>query len=129
MPYILALDEGTTSARAIVFDRQGSIRALAQKELKQFYPKPGWVEHDPIEIWNAQAQVAVTALARARLRPRDIAAIGITNQRETTVLSDRPSGVPIHRAIVCQDRRTAPTCDRLRKAGREKLFQKRTGSL
>ena len=107
MPYILALDEGTTSARAIVFAHDGSVRAVAQKEIKQHYPKPGWVEHDAHEIWTCQIGVAVEALAKARLKPRDIAAIGITNQRETTVLWDRQTGEPIHHAIVWQDRRTA----------------------
>ena len=129
MPYILALDEGTTSARAILFDRRGSIRAIAQKELRQFYPKPGWVEHDPNEIWTSQLKVGVAALSKAGLRPRDIAAIGITNQRETAVLWDRRTGQPIHRAIVWQDRRTAGLCDRLRAERREALFQKRTGLL
>jgi glycerol kinase len=129
MPYILALDEGTTSARAIVFDRQGGIRAVGQKELKQFYPKPGWVEHDAKEIWTAQYEVALAALRKARLRARDIAAIGITNQRETTVVWDRQTGQPIHRAIVWQDRRTAAHCDRLRAAGREKVVQQKTGLL
>ena len=127
MPYILALDEGTTSARAIVFDHDGSIRAVAQKEIKQIYPKPGWVEHDSHEIWTSQMGVAVEALARARIRPRDVAAIGITNQRETTVVWDRQTGEAIHHAIVWQDRRTAPICDKLRANGGEKLFQKRTG--
>src|SRR5436190_2697522 len=129
MSYILALDEGTTSARAILFDRQGRIRAVAQKEIKQFYPKPGWVEHDATEIWNAQLGVAQGALKKARLRPRDIAALGITNQRETTVLWDRRTGMPIHRAIVWQDRRTAGACDRLREGRHEKRFQKKTGLL
>ena len=129
MSHILALDEGTTSARAIVFDRDGAIRAVAQKEIKQFYPKPGWVEHDAKEIWSAQSGVALDALKKARLRPRDIAAIGITNQRETTVVWDRRTGEPIHRAVVWQDRRTAGACDRLREAKREKLFQKKTGLL
>src|SRR5262245_16366497 len=129
MRYLLALDEGTTSARAIVFDSRGNILSVAQREIKQFYPWPGSVEHDAEEIWTAQHHVALGALARARLRPKDIAAIGITNQRETTVVWDRRTGVPVHRAIVWQDRRTAPLCDTLRKAGRERLFQKRTGLL
>jgi glycerol kinase len=129
MSYILALDEGTTSARAILFDRQGRIRAVAQKEITQFYPKPGWVEHDATEIWKAQLGVARGALKKARLRPRDIAAIGITNQRETSVLWDRRTGMPIHRAIVWQDRRTAGACDRLREGRHEKRFQKKTGLL
>jgi glycerol kinase len=127
MPYILALDEGTTSARAIVFDHDGSIRAVAQKELKQIYPKPGWVEHDPHEIWTSQMGVAVEALSKARIRSSEVAAIGITNQRETTVIWDRQTGEAIHNAIVWQDRRTAPMCDKLRAKGGEKFFQKRTG--
>ncbi len=127
MPYLLALDEGTTSARAIVFDHGGAIRSVAQQEIKQFYPKPGWVEHDPHEIWTSQRQVALKALNRARLRPRDLAAIGITNQRETTIVWDRQTGQAIHRAIVWQDRRTTEQCEQLRADGCEKLFQKRTG--
>lgn len=127
MPYILALDEGTTSARAIVFDHDGAIRAVAQKEFAQLFPKPGWVEHDPMEIWTAQISVAVEALGRAELRAKDIAAIGITNQRETTVVWDRQSGEPVCNAIVWQDRRTAPLCDQLRAAGHESLVRDRTG--
>src|SRR2546430_6060302 len=92
MPYILALDEGTTSARAIVFDHDGAIKSVAQKEFSQIFPKTGWVEHDPQDIWLAQISVAVEALGRAHLRPRDIAAVGITNQRETTVVWDRDTG-------------------------------------
>lgn len=127
MPCILALDEGTTSARAIVFEHDGSVRAVAQKEIKQIYPKPGWVEHDPHEIWTSQIGVAVEAIGKARLEPNDIAAIGITNQRETTVVWDRKTGQAIHNAIVWQDRRTAGMCDKLRARGGEKLFQKKTG--
>jgi len=129
MPHLLALDEGTTSARAILFNRRGSVGPIAQRELKQFYPKPGWVEHDAEEIWRSQLKVATAVLAKGRLRPKDIAAIGITNQRETTVLWDRKTGRPIHRAIVWQDRRTAGVCDRLRSDGCEKLVQERTGLL
>ncbi len=92
MSYILALDEGTTSARAIVFDRDGGVRAVAQKEFTQLYPKPGWVEHEPLEIWTAQISVAVEALGRASLKPADVAAVGITNQRETAVVWDRTTG-------------------------------------
>jgi glycerol kinase len=127
MPYILALDEGTTSARAIVFDHDGSVRAVAQKEIKQIYPKPGWVEHDAHEIWTSQMAVAIEALGAARIRPNEVAAIGITNQRETTVVWDRQTGEAIHNAIVWQDRRTAAMCDKLRARGGEKFFQKRTG--
>jgi glycerol kinase len=129
MSYILALDEGTTSARAIVFDRDGAIKTVAQKEFAQLYPQPGWVEHDAEEIWAAQVGVAVEALNRAQLRPADIAAIGITNQRETAVVWDRATGNPIYPAIVWQDRRTAGFCDKLRADGKEKLIQDRTGLL
>ncbi len=127
MPYILALDSGTTSARAIVFDRDGSIRAVAQKEFAQLYPRPGWVEHDPLEIWTAQISVAVEALGRAGLKPDEVAAVGITNQRETTVVWDRQTGSPVCNAIVWQDRRTAPFCDRLRADGHEQLIRDKTG--
>src|SRR5215510_9041141 len=107
MSCILALDEGTTSARAIVFNHDGAVCASAQKEIQQIYPAAGWVEHDPTEIWTAQISVAVEALGRAQMRPRDVAAVGITNQRETTIVWDRETGQPIHHAIVWQDRRTA----------------------
>ena len=127
MKYILALDQGTTSSRAIVFDHAGSIVSVAQKEFPQIFPKPGWVEHDPREIWSTQAGVAAEALTKASVRAADVAAIGITNQRETTVVWDRSTGVPICNAIVWQDRRTASMCDQLRANGGEKLFQKRTG--
>jgi len=129
MSYILALDEGTTSARAIVFDRDGAIKNVAQKEFAQLYPQPGWVEHDAEEIWAAQISVAVEALSRAQLRPGDVSAIGITNQRETAVVWDRATGDPICPAIVWQDRRTAGLCDKLRADGKEKLIQDRTGLL
>ncbi len=127
MNAVLALDSGTTSARAIVFDRGGAVRAVAQKEFAQLYPRPGWVEHDPLEIWTAQISVAVEALGRAGLRPEDVAAVGITNQRETTVVWDRQTGAPVCNAIVWQDRRTAPFCDRLRADGHEQLIRDRTG--
>jgi glycerol kinase len=125
--YILALDQGTTSSRAILFDREGAIKGVAQREFRQIFPQPGWVEHDPMEIWTSQAGVAVEALAGAGLRARDVAAIGITNQRETTVVWDRTTGQPISNAIVWQDRRTADACDRLRSEGKEPLFRGRTG--
>jgi glycerol kinase len=125
--YILALDQGTTSSRAILFDRDGAIRSLAQREFRQIFPQPGWVEHDAMEIWTSQAGVAVEALAGAGIRSRDVAAIGITNQRETTVVWDRASGLPICNAIVWQDRRTADACDRLRADGAEPLVRERTG--
>src|SRR5262245_32924187 len=127
--YVLSLDEGTTSARAIVFDDEGNIRALAQKEFMQNYPRPGWVEHDAEEIWAAQIGVAIEALNRARIGANDLAAIGITNQRETTLVWDRATGEPIAPAIVWQDRRTAGHCDLLRAEGYERLFQERTGLL
>ena len=127
MSHILALDQGTTSSRAIIFDRDGTIRAMAQKEFRQIFPRPGWVEHDPSEIWASQAGVIVEALARAGLGAADIAAIGMTNQRETTVVWERQSGRPVHNAIVWQDRRTAAMCDRLKADGLEPLFRERTG--
>src|SRR5438105_1345139 len=107
MKFILALDQGTTSSRAIVFDRGGSIISMAQQEFRQIFPNPGWVEHDPQEIWASQANVATQALTKAGLAGTDLAAIGITNQRETTVVWDRSTGKPIYNAIVWQDRRTA----------------------
>ena len=127
MSYILALDEGTTSARAIVFDRAGAVRAVAQKEFAQIFPQPGWVEHDPNEIWAAQLAVVAEALARAGLGARDIAAIGITNQRETVVVWDRATGEPLYNAIVWQDRRTAGYCDELKATGREARIADTTG--
>jgi glycerol kinase len=127
MQRILALDQGTTSSRAIVFDAHGRIEAVAQREFEQIYPKPGWVEHDPNEIWSTQAGVAAEAVARAGMRAEDVAAIGITNQRETTVVWDRTSGEPVHNAIVWQDRRTAAHCDRLRAEGHEAMIRTKTG--
>ncbi len=127
MPYVLALDQGTTSSRAIVFDHDGAVVEVAQKEFRQIFPQPGWVEHDPQEIWATQIAVAIEALGRAQLRPRDLAAIGITNQRETTIVWDRDTGQPVCNAIVWQDRRTAEFCDRLKAAGHEALVAERTG--
>src|SRR6266498_4313770 len=127
MPYILALDQGTTSSRAILFDHHGAIRAVAQKEFTQIFPFPGWVEHDPQEIWASQIGVAVEALGRAQVRPKEVAAIGITNQRETTIIWDRETGEPIHHAIVWQDRRTAAACDRLKARGLAPLIKRKTG--
>jgi glycerol kinase len=127
MAYLLALDQGTTSSRAIVFDAGGEIVALAQREFQQHYPQPGWVEHDPEEIWSSQRDVACEALQKAKLKRGDVAAIGITNQRETVVVWDRATGQPIHRAIVWQDRRTAALCDRLRAEGREAMIREKTG--
>ena len=127
MKYILALDQGTTSSRAILFDRAGSIAGIAQKEFRQHYPKPGWVEHDANEIWATQSGVATEVLAKANLTPADIAAIGITNQRETTVVWDRGTGQPICPAIVWQDRRTAAICDRLKARGLAAQIRRKTG--
>ena len=127
MPYVLALDQGTTSSRAIVFDEGGAVRAVAQREFPQIFPRAGWVEHDPAEIWTSQISVAVEALGRASLGPGDLAAVGITNQRETTILWDRETGRPIHNAIVWQDRRTADQCERLKAEGAEALVRQRTG--
>ena len=127
MPYILALDQGTTSSRAIVFDRSGAIIAVAQQEFRQIFPQPGWVEHDANEIWASQSGVAADALKKANLSSTDIAALGITNQRETTVVWDRTTGQPICHAIVWQDRRTAGACDRLRRAGHAPMIRKKTG--
>ncbi len=127
MTFILALDQGTTSSRAIVFNGAGAVRAMAQREFRQIFPRPGWVEHDPLEIWDTQLAVAREALAQARLKARDIAAIGIANQRETTVLWDRTSGLPLHNAVVWQDRRTAAACDALKTAGLADDITRRTG--
>jgi glycerol kinase len=127
MSYLLALDQGTTSSRAIVFDEQGGAVSVAQKEFTQLYPQPGWVEHHANEIWSTQLSVAVEAITQAHLTPSMIAAIGITNQRETTVLWDRATGKPIYNAIVWQDRRTAAFCDQLRRDGMEPEIQQRTG--
>jgi glycerol kinase len=127
MSHILSFDAGTTSVRALVFDREGGTRAIAQREIRQFFPKPGWVEHDAQEIWSSQMAVAVEALGRAKIGPQDVAAIGVTNQRETTVLWNRRTGEPIHRAIVWQDRRTAGRCDELRASGHEPMIRRRTG--
>ena len=126
---ILALDQGTSSSRAIVFEPDGSIRAVAQTEFAQHYPRPGWVEHDPSEIWSTSLQMAQKAIAEAGLEAADLAGIGITNQRETIMLWDRATGEPIHRAIVWQDRRTAHLCERLRAEGIEEEIRQRTGLL
>src|SRR3970040_1528072 len=114
MPHVLAFDQGTTSSRAILFNHDGTIAGVAQREFPQIFPQPGWVEHDPQEIWTSQIAVATEVLARARVQRGDVVAIGITNQRETTILWDRESGRPIANAIVWQDRRTADLCDRLK---------------
>ncbi len=127
--YILAIDQGTTSSRAIVFNDKRQVVGVGQKEFTQHFPQDGWVEHDPEEIWESVVWSIKTALKKARLTGKDIAAIGITNQRETTLIWDRANGKPIHNAIVWQDRRTAGTCAALKKAGHEALFSKRTGLL
>src|SRR2546430_1616532 len=127
MKYILALDQGTTSSRAIVFDHSGSVVASAQKEFRQIFPQPGWVEHDATEIWATQLHGAKEALAKAGHTAPDIAAIGITNQRETTVVWDRETGEPVHHAIVWQDRRTAGRCDQLKARGLAPLIKRKTG--
>lgn len=127
--YILSLDQGTTSSRAIIFDKGGNIVSLAQKEYEQYYPKPGWVEHDPNEIWYTQASVAAEAMSRANLNGNNIASIGITNQRETTIIWDRETGIPIYNAIVWQDRRVSEFCDSMVKKGFSEYIQNKTGLL
>ena len=129
MTYLLAFDQGTSSSRSIVFDLRGRIVAQAQQELPQIFPRPGWVEHDPMEIWRSQLATARQALAGAGLKASDIKALGITNQRETTVLWNRKTGQPVHHAIVWQDRRAEATCAELRAQGHEALIQSRTGLL
>ncbi|MHB1095525.1 MAG: glycerol kinase GlpK [Gemmatimonadaceae bacterium] len=124
---ILALDQGTTSSRAILFDHAGGIVAVAQKEFPQRFPKPGWVEHDPVDIWSTQLGVAAEVLQKANMSAADIAAIGITNQRETTIVWDRETGQPVYHAIVWQDRRTASLCDALRKRKLDRLIRRKTG--
>ncbi len=127
--YVLALDQGTTSSRSLLFDAAGRVVALAQREFAQYFPHPGWVEHDANEIFDTQRATMLEVLRKADASPRDIAAVGVTNQRETTVLWDRATGEPVARAIVWQDRRTAPTCDALRAAGHEAEVSRRTGLL
>ena len=125
--YVLALDQGTTSSRAILFDRQARVKAVAQREFRQIYPQPGWVEHDPLEIWESQLAVAREAIASAGVTAAQVAAIGITNQRETTVVWDRRTGTPVHNAIVWQCRRSAAICDALKAGGWESAVRQRTG--
>ncbi|MBF5058609.1 glycerol kinase GlpK [Candidatus Neptunochlamydia vexilliferae] len=129
MKYILSLDQGTTSSRALIINQEGKVLGLAQKEFTQIFPKPGWVEHDPNDIWATQASVMTEAIVHARLTLRDIGAIGITNQRETTIVWDRKTSQPLCNAIVWQDRRTTAICKMLKKEGYEPLFQKKTGLL
>ena len=128
-PHVLAIDQGTTSTRAIVFDAQARTVALARREFAQHYPASGWVEHDAEDIWRDTVEVVREAIERAGCGPQEIAALGITNQRETTVVWERATGRPIHRAIVWQDRRTAEECARLKLAGAEALVHARTGLL
>ena len=122
--HLLALDQGTSSSRSIVFAADGTIVAMAQREFRQIFPRPGWVEHDPREIWESQLATAREALATSGLAAGDIAAIGITNQRETTLLWNRRTGEPLANAIVWQDRRTAPACEALKQRGLEPLFRR-----
>jgi len=125
--FILSLDQGTTSSRAIVFNREGDVVAISQQEFAQLFPQPGWVEHDPLEIWSSQMTVATEAIMKGRLTPADIAAIGITNQRETTILWNKETGKPVYNAIVWQDRRTSAYCDALKAAGKGDVLQQKTG--
>src|SRR6202046_3124083 len=129
MPYILSLDQGTTSSRAILFDQQGNNVVQAQHEFEQRFPNAGWVEHDPYDILTSQLTVAVEVLTRARVRPRDIVALGITNQRETTIVWDRETGKPVYNAIVWQDRRTAERCHQMKTDGTEETVRQKTGLL
>ena len=125
--YVLSLDQGTTSSRAILFDKKGNIVSVAQKEFAQIFPQPGWVEHDPLEIWSSQVTVATEAIVQKGNTPADIAAIGITNQRETTIVWDKQTGKPIYNAIVWQDRRTSGYCDELKSKGHEQMIREKTG--
>ncbi|MCK0146256.1 glycerol kinase GlpK [Arenibacter sp. F26102] len=125
--YILALDQGTTSSRSVIFDKKGNIVSVSQKEFTQYFPKPGWVEHDPLEIWSSQVSTAAEATTKKGIYGADIAAIGITNQRETVVVWDKKTGKPIYNAIVWQDKRTSNYCDELKKQGKSKLIREKTG--
>jgi glycerol kinase len=127
--YILALDQGTTSSRAIIFDKKGKVISNCQKEFTQIFPKPGWVEHDPMEIWQTQKNMAAAAMKKASIKPEDIASIGITNQRETTILWERETGKPVYNAIVWQCRRTADICRRLEEKGYGPIIRRKTGLL
>ena len=126
--FILALDQGTTSSRALIFDHRGRVVAKAQQEFPQHFPQPGWVEHDPADLWETTRRTALAAIAEANLTGAHLAALGLTNQRETTLLWERATGRPLHRAIVWQDRRTAALCAKLKKRGLEPLFCEKTGS-
>src|SRR4051794_30746078 len=127
MKYVLALDQGTTSSRAILFDQEGRNVASAQREFRQIYPQPGWVEHDPVEIFRGQRDVGREALAKADIDLKDLMGIGIANQRETTIVWDRQTGEPIHNAIVWQDRRTTEACARLQADGAGEVIRRKTG--
>ena len=127
--YVMAFDEGTTSARCVLYDREGNTVSTAQKEFKQIFPQNGWVEHDPMEIWSVQIGVAQEAMYKINCTFKDIAAIGITNQRETTVVWDKNTGVPIYNAIVWQCRRTAEYCDSLKNADKTDMIKEKTGLL
>ena len=129
MTFLLALDQGTTSSRAIVFDTSGEIVSIAQREFPQYFPQPGWIEHHAEEIWTSQRDVALEALTKAKLQAADVSGVGIANQRETVVIWDRATGEPIYHAIVWQDRRTSGVCDRLRADGREPMIREKTGLL
>lgn len=125
--YVMALDQGTTSSRCIIFNERGLIVSVAQREFKQIYPKGGWVEHDPMEIWATQFSVATEAMAKANIEASEIASIGITNQRETTIVWDKRTGLPVYNAIVWQCRRTAQICDELKEKGLTKTIRNKTG--
>ena len=125
--YVMALDQGTTSSRCILFDRSGKVCSVAQKEFAQYYPQPGWVEHNPMEIWSSQLSVAVEAMGQIGAEADDIAAIGITNQRETTICFSKKTGKPVYPAVVWQCRRTADKIDALKKDGFDKVIRERTG--
>ncbi|MFO8022770.1 MAG: FGGY family carbohydrate kinase, partial [Perlabentimonas sp.] len=125
--YILALDQGTTSSRALLFDKKGNIRSVAQKEFNQIFPKPGWVEHDPGEIWSSQVAVAAEAMSKLSINGTFLAGIGITNQRETTIVWDKETGEPVYNAIVWQDRRTSKFCDELKDKGLSDKIREKTG--
>ena len=127
--YLLAIDQGTTSSRSLIFNELGQIVSMAQKPFRQFYPEPGWVEHDPMEIWETQLSCVHSAIAQAGLQHHQIQAMGITNQRETFLLWERASGRPVHRAIVWQDRRSSALCQQWREQGQESMVQERTGLL
>ena len=125
--YVMALDQGTTSSRCILFDKAGNICSVAQKEFKQYYPKPGWVEHDPLEIWSSQMAVAVEAMSMIGAEADDVDSIGITNQRETTIVWDKNTGLPVYPAIVWQCRRTADMIDKMKEDGFDTVIRKKTG--